>query len=271
MAGDAQRERRVAHQQPKLDVAVQRGLGQVRRRQEHHLIVLAGRRFDGPWRIEPWLGPPSDAAGALWVSVFHEPWWPSFLVSIDASGQHKLRYVHSGHLYSLARVTDGGRSFILAGGVNNEYSAAALTVLDENGEPATSPQDSSSRYRCDDCPDGHPLRFISFPRSELNRLSGDPFNRIQQITVTSSHVAVFVYEGHGSLRSVYKLSRTFDVESVAMSDRYWELHRQLQADGKIDHSVDACPERRDTHVRIWKPDSGWETHRIPSASAPAPR
>lgn len=227
------------------------------------VLTFAGRRFDGPWRIGPWVGPESSFTGHVWLAVIHHTWWPSYLVSIDAAGNHALRYVSSGHIYALASMHREATTVILAAGVNNEYAAASLAVLDEEGPAAASPQTSSSSYWCDNCPTGRPLRYFVFPRSELNELSTEPYNRAQEIIVTSNYVEISVFERseeHAELRSIYRLSRTLDVESVSMSDAYWEAHRRLGREGKISHTVQQCKEYSEgKEVRVWTPTSGWTT------------
>jgi hypothetical protein len=70
------------------------------------------------------------------------------------------------------------------------------------------------------------------------------------------------------LRTIYRLSR-FTVESVAMSDAYWETHRRLEREGKLTHSSETCPERLEGKVvKIWQPETGWKDVTAPQAFAP---
>jgi len=70
------------------------------------------------------------------------------------------------------------------------------------------------------------------------------------------------------LRAIYRLSR-FTVESVAMSDLYWETHRRLEREGKLTHSSETCPEGLEGKmVKIWQPETGWKDVIAPQAFAP---
>lgn len=227
-----------------------------------HTLSFAGRRFDGPWRMYGWVAPIVSGRKRLWVSVIHDVWWPSFIVALDEGGASDVRYVSAGHVHALAHLDGGPTPLVLAGGVNNEYAAASLAALDAAGPPAASPQTASAGYYCDECPPGRPVRYILFPRSEVNRLSGDPYNRVEQIRVSGSQVMVTVFEGTFKVgaRTVYGLSRTLDIESVGMSDSYWEAHRSFEREGRLNHSVEQCEEyTKGMAVRTWTLSTGWLT------------
>jgi hypothetical protein len=234
-------------------------------------LTFAGRRFDGPWRPSAWLVPVVNSQRRLWVSFYHEIWWPSFLVAIDASGAAVIEYGSAGHMYALAHLDRGTTPLVLAGGVNNEYAAASMAALDASGPPSASPQTSNGAYFCDTCPPGRPARYFLFPRSELNRLSGAPYNHTRQIQVGDSQVQVSVSETD-DVRIVYTFSRTLDVESAGMSDSYWEEHRRLEHGGRLTHSVDHCEEyTKGMPVRMWSAATGWTTVWARQANAAAVR
>jgi hypothetical protein len=222
-------------------------------------LGFAGRRFDGPWRLSAWLGPSEPDETGLLAAFIDDVWWPSYVVAVDENGVAAVRYISSGHVYALAHLDASAARFLLAGGVNNEYGAAALAALTYNGEPATSPQSATGSYHCDACPSGRPFRYLTFPRSELNVSSGDPYNRVEKIQVSGGQVLVSVFEAP-QLRTVYALSRTLDVETVGMSDRYWEAHRHAEAKGRLTHRLEDCDEyTKGMPVRVWSPATGWTT------------
>jgi hypothetical protein len=42
------------------------------------------------------------------------------------------------------------------------------------------------------------------------------------------------------------------------------MHERLSAEGKIKHSLDACPERlKPIAVREWSPEAGWKDFALP--------
>jgi hypothetical protein len=230
-------------------------------------MTFAGREFAGPWMLRTWLllaGPRPR----LWASFIDQIWWPSFVVSFGPEGVSEPLFVNAGHIESLGRIKLAGGTYVLAGGVNNEFRSAALAVLDEHGVPNASPQTAGSSFVCDGCPGGRPRKYLLFPRSELSVALGEPYNFADFITFLGSDVAgveVSVREHPPlDLRTVYRLSAGLTPQSVAMSDRYWEKHREMFRNGTLDHAAEDCPER--THgmtVRMWMPDGGWTALKVP--------
>jgi hypothetical protein len=229
-------------------------------------LSFAGRKFAGPWRIRSWHV-LSAARPRLGASFIHQTWWPSFVVAFGPDGAAERRFVNAGHVESVARVEVQGRSYVLAGGVNNEYRSAALAVLDESGPAAVSPQTDSSPFACDDCPDGRPRKYFVFPRSEINVAAGASYSYADAASSRTANgsVEVSVRERmQGDPRAIYRLSPELMPESVAMSDRYWQTHDDLFQAGKLDHKAENCPERiNGAIVRTWEPVNGWKNIRVP--------
>jgi hypothetical protein len=233
---------------------------------------FAGRKFAGPWRIiESRFS--SDPLPRVWVSFIHHTWWPSFVMSVGASGHAEMILVNAGHVESLEMVRRGNNAYLLAGGVNNEFASAALAVIDPMRAPATSPQNAGSPFYCEQCPPGRPAKYLLFPRSELNIALGHPLNfaDIIQSATGSTSVDVSVREApDNSLRAIYTLAGDFTPVSVAMSDQYWTTHRELSQAGKLDHAPEQCPERTDGMVvRAWEPAAGWKEIRVRPTFAPS--
>jgi hypothetical protein len=229
-------------------------------------LSFGGRHFSGPWRPIAWL--VSGAKPRVWTSFVDNTWWPSFVVRLGPDGVSDRVFVNAGHIYVLARVESANGVQVLAGGVNNEYRAAALAVLNEDGGLTSSPQTDDSSFACDDCPSERPRRYFVLPRSELSAAFGEPYNYVDAISVPlrpDGLIDVSVRESPEpwNLRSVYRFSTELMPESVGLSDRYWEVHRELSKTGKLDHAVEDCPERSEGMlVRVWQPDAGWKNIRV---------
>ena len=59
-----------------------------------------------------------------------------------------MKFVSAGHIYSLARAMTASGGYLLAGGINNEYGCAALSVLREDASSfGAPPQTPGSRFR----------------------------------------------------------------------------------------------------------------------------
>ena len=222
-------------------------------------FTFGEKTFEGPWRIAGWTATDVPTGPRVWLTVIHRVWWPAFVVTIDPAGQATIRFAHPGHIYALAHVTNETGSYVVAAGVNNEYASAMLAVLDERG-PAAVPPSSNRSYTCQSCPEGQPVRYLLFPRSELNSLLGRPYNLAYEAAVTHDQMEVSVEEATqpNRLRAIYRLSHAFVPDDIALGDSYWEAHRALERDKRLDHSADLCPTRHEgVKVRIWEPERGW--------------
>lgn len=232
------------------------------------VLSFAGRRFDGPWRWGATLTTAGSNGPRTFAALFHEPWWPSFIVAITPDGRQNLRYVQAGHVYALNLLARQGETLLLAAGVINEYAAASLAVLDVDGPAASSPHPPGSAYACDECPAGRPSRLLLFPPTEISRLSGTAYNRAHEVLVSPGTVTVSTWEDEDE-RAVYTLGHDLTVQHVMMSDRYWHRHRQLEREGRLTHSVEECPERRQgVPVRVWTASEGWTAATAPNGAVP---
>jgi len=212
------------------------------------------RDLNGPWWLSQVLVVPGSRSSSIWVAVNHGFWWPAFIVKLSPSGAPTVMFVSSGMITSLLRVQNRSGSYVVAGGINNEYRAAALAVIAENAPPATSPQGESSEYKClRGCPSGRAYRYILLPRSELNAASELPYNWVQSIVQREDGVTVRTLELGSeqlgwAIDAFYGLSRELGPISVAYGDSYAELHRHAEGRGWIKHNFDNCPERNSPAV-----------------------
>lgn len=225
-------------------------------------LSFAGYRYSGAWGIADLLVVPGTPADSLFVAVHHIPWWPSFVVRLDAHGRAGRLFVNSGQLIRLNYLRAGQRPYLLVAGANNEYEKSGiLAVVDAEGEPATSPQSPGSAFRCDGCPVNPPLRYVFFPRSELHRLLSNESSSVSSVTVSPNNTfevrTVETTEWYGPA-GLYVFSSDFNLVSASRTDSYWEMHRKLEQEGKIKHPADQCPERtQPLSIRVWTPETGW--------------
>jgi hypothetical protein len=121
-----------------------------------------------------------------------------------------------------------------------------------------------------------PGRFIRDPfpgpQTEASQRMGHPYNRAQVLGLTASGVEMNVREmpqldGRGEIYSHYRLSPDLQPAARWMSDGYWQVHRQLEARGSLDHAVTDCPERKGMSARIWT-GAGWREVWVPTEGAP---
>lgn len=244
--------------------------------QPHRELRFGDRTFDGPWAVTSQLVVPDDGGRSrIVLAVYHDIWWPAFLVSLDADGHERLHLVHSGHLYALQRAHTSAGNLVLAAGINNEYKSAVLAEIDLSAAPVVSPQKDPA-FSCASCAPEWlataPAAYLLFPQTEASRRMGNPYNRAQVLGLTASGVEMNVREmpqmdGRGEIFSHYRLSPDLDPVARWMSDGYWSAHRQLEARGSLDHAVAECPERKGMPARIWM-GTGWREVWVPTEGAP---
>ncbi|MBI4471977.1 MAG: hypothetical protein HY646_04870 [Acidobacteria bacterium] len=160
--------------------------------------------------------------------------------------------------------------FVLAAGINNEYATASLAVLDPEASFAVSPQSSGSGFQCD-CSGSPPPYYFLFPRTELNRLSVLPYNRGGISSAVGPRLMISTVEWPPRAAALYELNEQFNVERVDMFDGFWDVHRELESQGHILHSVENCPERTEPkHIRVFEPGRGWRDTMAPVGGKPVP-
>jgi hypothetical protein len=201
----------------------------------------------------------------------HNPWGNGFVAQIDPStGKGSVRFVNAGPLYRLNEVRILGKPYLLAAGFDSEYSAGILAVIDEDRPFAVSPQTTGTRYECVSCREGVPNYYFVFPRSEINLLESpweDPAFFInvhgEEIEITKAELIQPGPDAPAQLDKVHTVygfhtEPTVTPFSFRFDTGYDLLHGELERKHKLDHSLDACPERRHPKpIRVWTPSEGW--------------
>jgi hypothetical protein len=230
-------------------------------------LTFNGKSFGGPWVIKA-ICLISDADDKnVWVALNHSTWWPSFVARLDlASGRASVRFINPGWVLGLAHVHNSLGSYVLVGGVNNEYRAPALAVLDQNQASASSPPVDKQQFKCDGCSTGQLLRYVIFPSSELSSIEGNRYDNHLGFRVLQNEILVTIAEipfpraaAIENCDSIYKLSKEPDLIPVSYSldDKYWDRHRSLEKEGKLNHSLETCRDHMPKKIRVWEPKGGW--------------
>jgi hypothetical protein len=218
------------------------------------LSFRAGQ-YAGPWVF--WDVEHVPQAKALWLAFEHSPWWPSGIIALDPAGQATLRYVQPGSVKVLRTMVEGGRPLVLAAGVNNEYGAASLALLDPSAPPASAPQTATSQFTCLDCPAGRPLKYVLLPASPFNAADGLPYNRVEALSV-GDELRLQTYEAENAAM-IYQLTRAMVVKAAVPSDTYWTSRPR--------HALRWPPEpvgALSLDVRTWE-QGRWTTTTLPYA------
>jgi DNA-binding winged helix-turn-helix (wHTH) protein len=206
------------------------------------------RDLNGPWRITHMIVVDEGRSKSIWLAIDHAIWWPSFIVRIAPDGTRAIKFTSSGAIYGLMSLQTRSGVYVLGGGINNEYRTAAVAVLPVNGAPATSPQADGSEFQCvRGCPAGRPYRYILLPRSEANAASDLPYNDARQLLLRPGGFTIRTSEIEAAAQ-FFEFTEDFQPERVVYSGDYQDRHRRYELEGRITHSFDLCPERRNPAV-----------------------
>lgn len=224
-------------------------------------------QFLPPWRAGP-LSVYQSAAGPRIAWALRHVWWPSLLLVLDGAGTPIDRFVHPGWILSLAAVESDSGPRLLAGGVSNAHQAAMLAILDGDRVSGSPPQSDDVRYSCRNCPPGHPLQYLLFPRSELNVAAGLPHNRLNGLDITDFGYSLRALEAEAPLPTsaerIFEMGRDFSIRRVKFSDGFWSYHRVQELESRLGHSAEDCPERDGVLVRVWTRNDAWRDVSVPT-------
>jgi len=227
--------------------------------------------LSGPWNIFDVFVPDQSPKKIIWVVAAHSLWGNSFVAQLDPiTGNEAVRFVNTGVIYKLNELKTSRGNFLLAAGFNNEYDSGSLAIVDENKPFAASPKTPGTRHSCVSCQAGVPDYYFVFPRSEINQVEKEPEDSVRNVGVTEEGIQIVKFERepiNGSA-TIYTFHTRPSIEpvSVRYDTPYDLLHNDLTAHGKLNHSLENCPERRHPKpVRLWTLSGGWtEIHLKPT-------
>ena len=226
------------------------------------------RELKGLWSVHDLMISHAGPKRWIWVMAVHEIWGNGFVVRLDpATGRSEVRFVNSGVLYSLQELHAGSRTFLLAGGFNNEYEAGSLAVVDEAKAFAASPQSDGNRTQCTSCFPGSPDYYFVFPRSEINVLAKEWLDAVRGLAIEDEDIRVSKCELSRDMgaSAIYELRLEPEprILSLQYSSTYEQRHREIEHEGRIHHTFDKCPERLSPRpVKMWTRAAGWSELRI---------
>jgi hypothetical protein len=157
---------------------------------------------------------------------------------------------------------------LLIGGFSDAHDGGMVSLVDTARLDAQGPEPPGSAHHCDNCGAGTPLRMIVMPRSEINRLTRSRFNRAV-VQVIADRIVVrtievpWTSEVPAPAEAIYEFTPNLDLIGASFGQRYWDIHAALEAEGRVDHTKAACPDRdgpREMHT--WAPETGWRTIKL---------
>jgi hypothetical protein len=228
-------------------------------------LKFGDETYGGPWPGDAWTAIKTPSGPIFALAVHHYTWWPGVLITLDHSGTVLGEFVNSGWITRVASLERGSNPLLLAGGISNSNDAAMLAVLNPMHPDGSSPERPGSTYECRSCSVEKPAGYFVFPRSELNRASVSRYNQVVAIDSFPDRVLVHVQEVDRTvletfslIEAIYEFTPEMKLRGFRFSDQYWDVHRHLELEGKLDHSRAACPDRtRPRMIRSWSSGSGW--------------
>jgi hypothetical protein len=222
-------------------------------------LAFGSRAYAPPWSISDYQVTRDDPARRIAVSAHHQTWWPSIVTVLDEKWQRKGSFVHAGwveHLRWLSpdRLAIAGFSNLMDGGM--------VALLDPRALNGQSPAPNDSAFSCTGCGPDRPTRYIVLPRSEVNRVSGAPFNRAS-MSVQAGALVIHTLELPSTstatpANAIYEFTPRLQLVDASYGDRYWEAHQELERLGKITHTRQHCPEREGPReIQVWDSETGW--------------
>jgi hypothetical protein len=222
-------------------------------------LRIGSRDYSAPWSLSDYQLHGTGTARSIAVAAHHYEWWPSIITVLDDRWLRKGSFVHAGWVEQVRWLWDDR---LAVAGFSNLKDAGMVALLDVNAMDGQSPSPPNSEFNCAGCGPDRPMRYVTFPRSEVNRVSASPFNRAS-ISVREGTLLVRTAElAHTATLApadaLYEFTPQLDLVHASYTDRYWEAHLELQRVGKLTHSRDQCPDRDGPRqIEIWNPATGW--------------
>jgi hypothetical protein len=226
-------------------------------------VTFQGTTFASPWAVTSFAVDEAATPNQVAVAAHHYTWDPGIVTVLDADWKRRGTFVHAGWIEVVRWVA---RDRLVIGGFSNAHDGGMVALLDSAALDGQGPEPAGTRHHCESCGSAGPLRMFIFPRSELNRVTASRFNRVLVTTGPAGVSArtIEVPADSGDADALYDFTPSLDLLSVRFSDRYWEQHRALEAQGKITHTREQCPERDGPRgVKLWTPSQGWSVVTAP--------
>lgn len=203
------------------------------------------------------IAAPSGMERWVVVSSNHSWTFPTQVAVLNSRGQILREYWHSGHLLVMAAADldgDGVQEILLAG-VRHGYEQAVLVVLDPRDVRGASVQPPGDSHQLQGFGPGSEKAVVFFPHTCITRLF-EPYNRAVDVRGQDGRIEVHVSVTHVHENGpylVYQLDRNLDVVGLSVSDGLHTRHKELETEGKLDHSLSKKEIEEWKQVRVVRP------------------
>ena len=215
--------------------------------------------YESPWVLGDYRLDSPRGSKRMAVTSHHLQWWPSVVTMLDERWRRTQTFVNAGWIERIIWQRDDR---LLIGGYNNPHEGGMIAILDANNMNGHSPFTDDPQYQCSSCGDALPLKYVVMPRSEVNRVTASQFNRAVIESMRNRIVVRTIEETRDvgtAAEALYEFTPDLDLRKATYGDRYWELHRSLELNGRLDHSRDRCPGKDGPpFIHVWTRDKGWQ-------------
>lgn len=222
------------------------------------VLTFRDGKVSGPWAMSDWQALPDGPHARVAAAAHDYTWWASMVAVIDGNGRRRGTFVNPGWIESLAWL---GPNRLAAAGFSNPRNEAMLALIDPDAANGQAPGSTGTPFACASCSAAAPLVYATFPRSELNLLTGSPFNRAD-VAVVGDRILVTTSETESSnANAIYEFDRDLRFVRARYSAAYWDAHARLEREGRLTHTRETCPERDGpAAIHVWDPAAGqWRT------------
>ena len=220
-------------------------------------VVMGGKSYSQPWVISSFSIHESNGERRIAVTARDNNWWPAVVTVLDGQWRRTGTFVNAGWVNDLQWLSPDK---LLLAGFANPFGGGMVAIVDVRSLNGQSPPGDQPEYTCPSCGPGVPERYVVLPRSEVNEAYGASLNGAV-VTMRDDRILVHTIEVNlqaESVEALYEFTPALELIGSSYGDRYWEMHRRLEAEGKISHTRERCPYRNGPPpAKVWEPASGW--------------
>lgn len=231
-------------------------------------VAFDGVTYGPPWAITSFAVDDSGGRRRTAVAAHHFQWAASLATVLDENWQRRGTFAHAGWIETVRWLAP---TRLLIAGFSESRDGGMVALLDPAALNGQGPEPAGTRYSCDGCGTAVPVRMIVMPRTEVNRVTGSPFNRaVVQMTpdrIVARTIEVPSAAGE-AVDALYEFSLSLDLVRASFSARYWDAHRALERRGALAHTRETCPDRDGPReIQVWNPGTGWATIKTSASRA----
>jgi hypothetical protein len=223
-------------------------------------LTFGDRAFSAPWQLRDMEVSPGSAPKRLWLAFAHHTWWATFVLSVTAEGHAEIQFAQDGRIHALSHLEGPDGPRLVVAGASIRHRTATVVFIADGDPPSTLPSEGHAAYTCAECPTGKPRRILLAPSTEIT-VAGSPHAQAYTSVTPRDTLEIIVRDSLDEWTVL--LDKQLSLQSYRVSPRRWEIHKELEQLGRLDHPALSCPERDAPRViREWTPDSGWRDLRL---------